>query len=405
MKSFAKSFLLIFLFLCFFNPLFGQKKNSLTTLLDSWNNYQNTYSNNPAVSKTELIAFINSLEAFVKTDSYIIELNGEKSESAICIDKTLEHAQMALAALSISDYALYQKEYSKIDQNMNDFLILLLASESDLIMPFVELLTIISILFFIISFGGIFYIKNKRAAERLEVENQKEILITKIISQVQENERNRIARDLHDTVIQDTRTALLYARQLEQHEERSDAAEAAEKIRMLEERNMLNIRSIIRNLNPPEIESAEFEHLIKDFARNAQEMSGIDFKVYTQASDYLKKLSIEQKLHIYRIIQESVNNAIKHASPSEISIIVREEENKSDNKNSKSLVFIISDDGKGFDVDVSASESEEDKLTETGTHLGLRGMKSRALILGAELSIKSSQDWGTQIKLTINITD
>ena len=80
MKSFAKSFLLIFLFLCFFNPLFGQKKNSLTTLLDSWNNYQNTYSNNPAVSKTELIAFINSLEAFVKTDSYIIELNGEKSE-------------------------------------------------------------------------------------------------------------------------------------------------------------------------------------------------------------------------------------------------------------------------------------------------------------------------------------
>jgi signal transduction histidine kinase len=288
---------------------------------------------------------------------------------------------------------------------MNDFLILLLASESDLIMPFVELLTIISILFFIISFGGIFYIKNKRAADRLEEENQKEILITKIISQVQENERNRIARDLHDTVIQDTRTALLYARQLEQYKESSDGAEAAEKIRMLEERNMLNIRSIIRNLNPPEIESAEFEHLIKDFARNAQEMSGIDFKVYTQASDYLKKLSFEQKLHIYRIIQESVNNAIKHASPSEISIIVREEENKSDNKNSKSLVFIISDDGKGFDGDVPASESEEDKLTETGTHLGLRGMKSRALILGAELSIKSSQDWGTQIKLTIKITD
>ena len=165
---------------------------------------------------------------------------------------------------------------------------------------------------------------------------------------------------------------------------------------MLEERNMKNIRSIIRNLTPPEIETADFSNLLGEYARNIQDLNGIECKYYSEADELLKKLSSEQKLHIFRIIQESVNNAIKHAQASEISIFVRED------KTSDDLIFLVSDDGTGFDINQQEEDREEaDDLTKTGTHLGLRGMKSRASLLGAELTINSNIDCGTQIKIKL----
>ena len=171
----------------------------------------------------------------------------------------------------------------------------------------------------------------------------------------------------------------------------SAAARAlAAKIAALEERNLKNMRSIIRNLTPPEIETADFALLLGEYARNVQEFNGIECKFHSEADAGLAALSAEQKLHIFRIIQESVNNAIKHAAASEISVFARQGDS------SGQLVFIVSDDGKGMDGGAGSDEA-----APTGTHLGLRGMKSRAAMLGGELLIKSSPDCGTQVKLVV----
>ena len=87
-------------------------------------------------------------------------------------------------------------------------------------------------------------------------------------------------------------------------------------------------------------------------------------------------------------MQESLTNAIKHSGASELSLIVREENG--------SLIFLISDDGRGF-----SENDKKDNFSEESTHLGLKGMKSRAEILGAELIVNSNSESGTQVRLTV----
>ena len=278
-------------------------------------------------------------------------------------------------------------------------------SETNLaVFQFIELLSIISFLCITFVLFLLSYIKNKDKNRSLEEQNKKERLVTETITQVQENERSRISRDLHDTVTQDIRTALLYTHKLNESKELSEEQKSLlEKIQKIEEENLKNIRNIIRNLTPSEIESASIIQLLSELCENTNESGGIECKFYAEASDLLAKITTEQKLHIFRIVQESINNAIKHSKASEISVIMREESSADDNTQ-KGLLFLVSDDGIGMPEKTKADVEENDASTPSdilseNTHLGIKGMKSRAALLGAKLEIKSDKETGTQIKL------
>ena len=254
---------------------------------------------------------------------------------------------------------------------------------------FVELLCLISFLSIAVVLGAATYIKNKQKIELLDQKSKAEELVTKTITQVQESERSRISHDLHDTVLQDMRTALLFVHKLEESKALpAEQKDILQKLNNLEKENMKNIRNIIRNLTPPEIETADFPLLLNEYALNTEENSGIPCKFYAEESSLYKKLSPIQKLHIFRIVQESLTNAIKHSGASELSLIVREENG--------SLIFLISDDGRGF-----SDKDNKAKPADDSTHLGLKGMKSRAEILKAELVINSNAESGTQVRLTV----
>ena len=174
------------------------------------------------------------------------------------------------------------------------------------------------------------------------------------------------------------------------------------KIQKIEEQNLRNIRHIIRNLTPAEITNANFVQLLSEFCENTSEAGEILVKFHAEPSFLFLKLNAEQKLHIFRIVQESVNNALKHSGAEEVSVIVREE------NDGTALLFLISDDGKGFTNTEEASNAYNDlenatekSILNESTHLGLRGMKSRAEILGAKLEIKSDSETGTQVKLVM----
>lgn len=82
--------------------------------------------------------------------------------------------------------------------------------------------------------------------------------IESTISHIQENERSRISRDLHDTVTQDTRASLLLVHKLQRMDGLSENQKfLIQNIRTLEETNLRNIKSTIKNLTPPEIEIAK----------------------------------------------------------------------------------------------------------------------------------------------------
>ncbi len=232
----------------------------------------------------------------------------------------------------------------------------------------------------------------------LEEQNKKEKLVTETITQVQENERKRISTDLHDTITQDIRTALLFVRKLENSTGLNDEQKKLLlKIQKIEELNLKNIRHIIRNLTPAEIADANFVQLLSEFCENTGESSEILVKFHAEPSPLYAKLNAEKKLHIFRIVQESVNNALKHSGAEEISVIVREE------AEGTKLLFLISDDGKGFTGSEEAENTDKDQILNESTHLGLRGMKSRAEILGATLEIKTDSETGTQVKLVMTV--
>jgi len=275
------------------------------------------------------------------------------------------------------------------------------------VFQFIELLSIISFLCIAFALFLLLYIKGKEKNRSLEEQNKKERLVTETITQVQENERSRISRDLHDTVTQDIRTALLYAHKLNDSNEFSqEQKDLLLKIQKIEEENLRNIRNIIRNLTPSEIESASIVQLLSELCENTNESGGIECKFYAEDPSLFAKLNTEQKLHVFRIVQESVNNALKHSKASEISVIVREE-NGAENPGKRRLLFLVSDDGIGLpqayandgDSSAQSAKDKEENIISQNTHLGLKGMKSRAELLGAKLEIKSDKETGTQIKL------
>ncbi|MCR5081702.1 MAG: sensor histidine kinase [Treponema sp.] len=273
------------------------------------------------------------------------------------------------------------------------------------VFQFVELLSIISVLCISFIIFLLSYIKNRDKNRSLEEQNKKERLVTETITQVQENERSRISRDLHDTVTQDIRTALIYTHKLRDSQGLCEGQKnLLQKIQKIEEENLKNIRNIIRNLTPSEIETASITQLLSELCENTNESGLVECKFYAAPSALLTKISeisTEQKLNIFRIIQESITNAVKHSGATEISVIAREETD-TDN-NCTGLLFMISDDGSGFNSDTTTGSAEQKDVISQSTHLGIKGMKSRATLLGAQLDIKSNEETGTQIKLFLPV--
>ena len=140
---------------------------------------------------------------------------------------------------------------------------------------------------------------------------------------------------------------------------------------------MAKTSMIVKNLVPPEVEMEDFMLSLNDVVRNFQNTREIQCSFYTNSNVLLKKLDIEQKTHIYRIVQEAMTNAAKHANPTEIKVVVREDlENNLIN-------FFITDDGCGFN-----NKTVKEIGIEKSTKLGLKGMESRAILLNGNLQIQ-----------------
>ena len=92
-------------------------------------------------------------------------------------------------------------------------------------------------------------------------------------------------------------------------------------------------------------------------------------------------------LNLYRILQEAINNSLKHSEANEIVVMLRNETESEE----KGLYLFISDEGVGFDA--------EKEFPRSAKHFGLKGMQKRAQLIGAKLQITSAKDEGTQVSV------
>lgn len=225
---------------------------------------------------------------------------------------------------------------------------------------------------------GLIYYKNYQ--HRQEKKLQKEIykhqeLATKALFEGEQNERIRIARDLHDSVGQMLSLVKMNLSTQEQNPE-------TEKTQNLVDKTILEVRSISHNLIPEELNFGIFSAL-ENLADKVNATSQTKMKLHISEEIREIKFQKQNELSIYRIVQEVVNNMIKHADASLIDLSIKKIEN--------SLIINIRDNGKGMN----------DDAIEQSSGIGWKNIKARVNMMSGNLKIESEKLTGTQIEITL----
>lgn len=251
----------------------------------------------------------------------------------------------------------------------------------------------------IIIFISLLYAHSAREKALLKSQIQEKEAITNIIVQVQEEERERISQEIHDTVLQDMRVEQFQLERLRpliyqnNNVNLEKIRELFESILSLKKTSLKSITTVVRNLVPLEITTENYKQTLNDLVNKFTKDWELPCSFYAPDDVLLEQLSDTQKIHIYRIVQEAITNAVKHAQSKEIVVAVREDVKSQPNK----LFIFITDDGCGMNID------QEVQKPEISTKLGLKGMFARSQIINAELEIFSDEETGTQVTLSMEI--
>jgi two-component system sensor histidine kinase UhpB len=196
----------------------------------------------------------------------------------------------------------------------------------------------------------------------------------------QEEERRRIAQELHDGIAQ-TLTALRVRLRVARSAEGDERAEALERIGADIGAATEEIRRIAQGLRPPALDMLGLSPAIESYARTVAEASGLAIQTDIAATD--GALSPAAELALYRIVQEALSNAARHsgASAARVDLEVTRD----------AVQAVVSDDGCGFSV--------QDEMSRGG--LGLFGMQERGAYLGGVVEIESTPGRGTRVRVTI----
>lgn len=230
----------------------------------------------------------------------------------------------------------------------------------------------------------LFYRNNKRLWQQqqqlhdLEVQKIKQdhrISMLSAMLEGQEQERTRLARDLHDGL-----GGLLSSIKIElsqvSHQPVQQVNEGITRTLSHLDDAVNELRRIARSLMPEILMKYGLAEATKEFCKNLKE-TGVN--MVCQVFNYKETLPQEKQVVLYRIIQELVNNALKHASASQILVIIQQ--------SGENLFVTVEDDGKGFDT----------TKPNTKNGAGLTNVKARADFLNASFDIQSTPGSGTTV--------
>ncbi|HEY5981930.1 MAG TPA: GAF domain-containing sensor histidine kinase, partial [Anaerolineales bacterium] len=192
-------------------------------------------------------------------------------------------------------------------------------------------------------------------------------------------ERQRLARNLHDAVNQSLFSAGLIAEVLPRlwDKDQGEARRSLEDLRRLTRGAMAEMRALLAELRPATLTDADLGDLLRLLANAFTGRTNIPANVTVKGHG---GLPAEVQVAIYRICQEALNNVVKHAKASKVEIALKQSEH--------AVEVGIRDDGRGFDPERTASG-----------HYGLGMMRERAVKVGVRLSVTSKPGKGTEISI------
>lgn len=204
--------------------------------------------------------------------------------------------------------------------------------------------------------------------------------------EIQETERRRIARDLHDSSLQNL-THTIHEIELASKYIDKDPIQAKLELASISKniREVINeIRSTIFDLRPMQFDDLGFKESVEELVTRLKNESSINIIFDIDDLDLNNKAAL---MAIFRIVQECMNNAVKHSDGSLVNVKIKDY--------GTTFHIEISDDGKGFEVD---KVLQNEKLNR---HFGLMILEERVNILHGTIDFKSEKDKGTNIKIQL----
>jgi two-component system, NarL family, sensor histidine kinase LiaS len=221
-------------------------------------------------------------------------------------------------------------------------------------------------------------LSQRLATEKVE---DKEVIIQEIIEQ----ERTRLARELHDSVSQQLFAASMMMSAINEtkQESENENAREAKQLKMVEEmihQSQLEMRALLLHLRPAALKNKSLQEGIEELLIELSQKVTMDIKWKVEAFPLDK--GVED--HLFRILQESVSNTLRHSKASSLEVLMI--------KRDDLVILRIVDDGVGFEVDE----------TKAGSY-GMQNMHERAVEVGGTLKVVSVKNKGTRLEVKVPV--
>lgn len=228
-------------------------------------------------------------------------------------------------------------------------------------------------------------IANERHLEEVE---RRENIRTRLIAtavNAQEQERERISRELHDETGQALTALLIQLKVLEGLRDKEAIKHHVEALRNLVQETLEEVRCLARDLRPGTLDElglvATIEWHLRNFGRN--DKLGVIFDAHVP-QDF--RLPIHTELALYRVVQEALTNIVRHANATEAIIQLKKDEGR--------FCLCVQDDGCGFDVHTTMNDDK--------SGIGLLGIQERVELINGILKLESSEQ-GTRLEVVVPI--
>jgi signal transduction histidine kinase len=226
---------------------------------------------------------------------------------------------------------------------------------------------------------------NKMCQELSAKEETRKQLLAKVMSS-QEEERKRIARELHDGTSQTLTSLMVGLKVIEESRTLKEVKGKTAEMRELTASALDEVRDLALELRPSVLDDVGLVPALQRYIREYSAKTDINVDSHVSNLDGHRLLP-EIETAIYRVVQEALTNIAKHAEARNASFVL-------EFRNS-SLVAIVEDDGKGFDVGSAIRSGGKERK------LGLFGMQERASLIGGTLTVESQPGVGTTIFLEV----
>ncbi len=208
--------------------------------------------------------------------------------------------------------------------------------------------------------------------------------LSRRLVRVQEHERRVVSRELHDQAGQALTSLMVGLGILEKNIGQPDLVlDEISNMKQIVNEVMEDLHRLAMDLRPAVLDHVGLEAALRQHLRGLANRTGLEVAV--EVLDLADRLSYELETALFRIVQEAMNNVVRHAHARHVDVLLKRSQDR--------LILLIEDDGVGFDP----------AQVDPAEHLGLFGIRERVEMLGGQLSVESSPSMGTTLRVEVGL--